>query len=338
MTSSPAPTVLPQGPPCADVTAAFPQVHRYLGELLDDYRPDHAHLRGPLRTLVEQGRQAPHEFSLPLLVHAALSGDPGPAVPVAAVHALWWRAANTFDDVADGDAGPQLYGMPSAAALTAALECGYALPLRALASLPVPGPQRQGLIRDYLDGWTAASDGQIGDLLNHPAGVEPQEVLHVYRHKSGSVYAMACAMAARLAVGQERTEWAAARIAAWTRFGQLLGMLAQFRNDEDDLRSGRCEDLRNGTATYLLVHLVHSAPHGRRERVLALLEASASSPESREELHAMMREPGVVRPYHAHVASLREEAHTLLDTLAPECPYGTALRARVEYEVGFLQS
>ncbi|MCS4558769.1 class 1 isoprenoid biosynthesis enzyme, partial [Shewanella sp. C32] len=76
-----------------------------------------------------------------------------------------------------------------------------------------------------------------------------------YAHKSGAVYGMACAMAARLAAGTGPAE-----IDPWRRFGQLLGLLAQFRNDADDLRSGRYEDLRNGTATYLLVHLLHSAP------------------------------------------------------------------------------
>lgn len=316
--------------------AIFPRVRRYLDELLDAYHPEHAHLSAPLRALVDRGRPTPHEFSLPLLVHAAMDGDPGPAVPVAAVHALWWRAANTFDDVSDGDAGTHLYGMRSGAALTAALECGYALPLRALETLPVSEPQRRLLTRDFLDGWTAASDGQIGDLLHRPAEVTPHEVLRVYRNKSGAVYAMACAMAARIAVGPDPAPQAAARVAAWTRFGQLLGMLAQFRNDEDDLRSERREDLRNGTATYLLVHLLHTQPPTRRDHALALLAAAPTSPESRAELHALMCAPEVLHPYHAHVTSLREEAHHLLGTLAPHSPYATALATRVEAETGYL--
>lgn len=336
MTTNPVHSLTPRRLPEADVTAVFPRVDRYLDELLADYGPEYVHLRFPLRQLIDRGRGTPHEFSLPLLVHAALDGDPGPAVPIAAVHALWWRAANAFDDVADGDAGPELYGMPSGTALTAALECGYALPLRALAGMPVPEPQRRQLVRDYLEGWTAASNGQIGDLLNEPSRVDPDAVLGVYRHKSGAVYAMACAMAARLATGEDGAQDPPGPVAEWGRFGQVLGMLAQLRNDEDDLRSGTFDDLRNGTATYLLVHLLNSAPADRRSRALELLEKAAECPASREELHGLMRSPDVQRPYHAYVASLHREAHALLDTLAPSCPFGAALRDRVDAEVCFL--
>ncbi|MEO3850115.1 hypothetical protein ABGB09_21220 [Streptomyces sp. B8F3] len=119
--------------------AAFPRVQQYLDERIDRcYGARHPMLHASLKTLVARGRRDPQEFALPLLVHAAIRGGTRPAEPVAAVHALWWRAANALDDVVDGDAGPRTYGMDGSAALTAALECGYGLPLRVLASLPCP--------------------------------------------------------------------------------------------------------------------------------------------------------------------------------------------------------
>ncbi|MFI0263425.1 hypothetical protein ACH4OW_30875 [Streptomyces sp. NPDC017056] len=315
----------------ARIADLFPRVRQYLGGLLDAYRPRYAHLRPMLERLVADGRRAPHECALPFLVHAAVDGDPAPAVPVAAVHALWWRAANAFDDVTDGDRGTRLYGSDPGAVMTAALECGYALPLRALAALPAAAPLRERLTADYLDGWTAACDGQIGDILGSPTGTSPEEVLTVYRHKSGAVYAMAATMAARLALGADGA--GDRRVTSWGEFGQALGMLAQFRNDEDDLRSGGNEDLGNRTATYLLVRLLHSAPAATRQRAVELLGRSADSDASRRQLAAMLLDPATLASYQRFLADIHRRAHALLDTLAPASPFTASLHRRVDDEV-----
>ncbi|MFI0237856.1 hypothetical protein [Streptomyces sp. NPDC016845] len=308
------------------------QVHAYLDDLLSGYRPRHGPLGSALRQLVAQGRPSPHELSLPLLVHAAVTGAAEPAVPIAAVHALWWRAANTFDDVTDTDAGPRMYGLPSGVALTAALECGWALPLRALSALDAPARLRGRLRQDYLAAWTTASNGQLGDLIGEPPDLTPDAVLAVYQDKSGAVYAMACTMAARLAAGQDESPAGREAIAGWGRFGHLLGMLAQFRNDEDGLRTEDCEDLRNQTATYLLVHLLHSAAEPRRSQACSLLARARTSADSRHRLRAMMLEPTTLSAYHARIARLRQEAHSLLDGLAPAGPFAAALRDCVAAE------
>lgn len=312
------------------------RVHTYLDDLIDGYRPRHAPLGSALRHLVTRGRPSPHELSLPLLVHAAVTGSAEPAVPVAAVHALWWRAANTFDDVTDTDAGPRMYGLPSGVALTAALECGWALPLRALSAMNAPAWLRRGLRQDYLAAWTTASNGQLGDLLGDPHALTPDAVLAVYRDKSGAVYAMACTMAARLAAGQDESSAVRAAIADWGRFGHLLGTLAQFRNDEDDLRTEDCEDLRNRTATYLLVHLLHRTPEPRRGEARSLLARAPASAASRHRLRAMMLDPATLSGYHDDVTRLREEAYALLGRLAPAGPFAAALRACVAAETRHL--
>ncbi|MCK7626624.1 polyprenyl synthetase family protein [Streptomyces sp. RS10V-4] len=320
------------------IRSLFPHVRRHLADLVQrHYGARHPVLRTSLAALVEHGRRDPQEAALPLLVHAAISGRAAPAVPVAAAHALWWRSANTFDDVADGDAGTLMYGMDRGAAMTAALECGYGLPLRALAELPVPQALCRALSADYLDAWAAASDGQIRDLLHAPQQVGPEAVYEVYRKKSGAVYAMACAMAARLAHGtgagpdgvaawQECGE----AVAAWYAFGEVLGALAQFRNDHDDLCGGPGADLRNGTATYLLVHLLTQSAPATRERALPLLEQAAQAESPRRQLTDLLLSPPVLDPYNQVLAELRRRAHTLLDTLAPASPYAEPLRARVD--------
>ena len=322
-----------QNPQEAHLSSLPPLVHRYLTALVArDYEGRHAALSAFVGTLVEQGRHDPEEIALPLLVHAAITGEAEPAVPIAAVHALWWRSANAFDDVADDEDGPQMYGMNRGAAVTAALECGYALPLRALATLPVPETLQRALATDYLDGWTTACDGQIRDILNQPDQVSTEAVHEVYRKKSGAIYAMACAMSARLAHGTSALEddRIAQQVASWREFGETLGILAQFRNDHDDLRDGPGSDLRNGTATYLLVHLLNGASGAPREHALRLLDQAATSPPHRRELAALLVTPEVLHPYNALLGRLRDHAHALLDALAPASWFTAPLRARVD--------
>ncbi|MEV0254572.1 polyprenyl synthetase family protein [Streptomyces sp. NPDC050732] len=339
-TPVPPPSVSPASSPApaeAALTRTLPYVHQYLAELLNAYPPQQSNLKDSLSRLITHGRSDPQESALPFLVHAAMTGDLAPAVPVAAAHALWWRAANTFDDFVDGDAGSHLYGLSRGAALTAALECGYALPLRALATVDAPEHIRDDLTRTYLEAWTVATNGQLGDLLNKPEQITPRDVLAVYRDKSGATYAMACSMAARLATrAAPPTAGATEHIAQWHRFGQVLGVLAQLRNDEDDLRDGPGEDLRNRTPTYRLVHLLHSLSGRSRQQALALLREAPSSEAVRKQLRTLMSTPEVLRRYHAQVAALREEAHALLDHLAPTSSFGSALRTRVEAETHFL--
>ncbi|MFI1962782.1 polyprenyl synthetase family protein [Streptomyces pathocidini] len=318
------------------ITATFPGVRRYLAELLRSHGPDGAsaatHLLHTARTVLANGRRERNELALPLLTHATLTGDPDPAIPIAGVHALWWRAANAFDDVADSGTGTgtglgpgtRLYGLPVGAVLMASLECGYGLPLRALAELPVPAALRERLTADYLGAWTATNDGQIKDILHDPTTVGRDDVLATYRRKSGSAYAMACGMAARLSgAGEER-------VAVWRRFGETLGLLAQFNNDHEDLATGRGEDLRNRTATYLLVHALDSLPGPGRERALTLLGEAGRSPDARRELTRAILTPGVLIPYRDLLAELRDQAHAALDTAAPAGPFRTLLRRRVD--------
>lgn len=321
--------------PESHLREVFPRVRRYLDTFIDRlYGTRHPILHAALKTLVARGRRDPQEFALPLLVHGAIRGGTEPAVPVAAVHALWWRAANALDDLADGDAGPRTYGMDRGAALTAVLECGYGLPLRVLAALPAPEPLRRVLAADYLESWSAATDGQLGDLLNDPREVGPEEVCEVYRKKSGAVYAMACVLTARLAHGARSAVPGpeADEVAAWGEFGEILGILAQLRNDHEDLRDGAGSDLRNGTATYRLAQLLHGTGSAAGERARLLVGRAAVSEPHHRELTALLRSPEVARPCNRLLAGLRHRAHGLLDVLSPGSPSTALLRARVDAE------
>lgn len=300
----------------------FPSVRCTVDELLGDYRDSYAELHALIRAGIDEGRRERNECSLPLLVHAAETGDPAPAVPIAAVHALWWRAANALDDTADGDAVGTLYGAPTGAMLLAALDCGYVLPLRLLTGLGVPQSMRSALLADFMDGWTAAHNGQIRDLVHEAGTVDCDAVLATYRDKSGSAYRMAAGMSARLAGCDDD------RIRSWRRFGTTLGLLAQIRNDAEDVADGPAEDLKNGTATYLLARLLDSASEPHRQDLLAQLRRARHDLAARQDLRRQLLDRREL--VHEHIEELRIEAHAILDDLDGDPLFVDALRTRVD--------
>ncbi|WP_243717686.1 polyprenyl synthetase family protein [Actinomadura sp. KC345] len=251
--------------------------------------------------------------TLPLLVHAAETGDPpGPARVIAVIHLLWWAAARHLDDLTDAPGAPSPGGAAAGAKVLAALAVGSHLPARLIADLPVTGGVRAALGDELSRGWLDAVDGQLRDLTGPAPAATPASVLRGYEGKTGAPYAMAAASAACLA-GADRP-----RVDGWRSFGRALGVLRQLVNDQRDLASGRHEDLANGTATYLLVHLLTSLPAARRREALALHAAARHSRSAQAELTAWMLDGEVVASYADSVAPLVARAHGLLDTLGGE--------------------
>ncbi|WP_157182861.1 polyprenyl synthetase family protein [Sciscionella marina] len=304
------------------------QVEQTMAELVAEYTSEHGQLRAIVPTVVREARADRHEFALPLLVHGAETGDPAAAVPIAAVHALWWRAANIIDDLADDQAGEAARRIGPGATMLVAFNWAYVLPARVTSALPVAEPVRSALTTEFLQSCTAATEGQLADLFTEPGELSHDQVLRTYLNKSSAPYVMASAMAARTAGADD------ARTEGWRRFGRNLGLLGQFRNDQEDLQSGRMEDLANATPTFHLVSLLNSGHGARRERVLALLRRARTDTHAREELLERMLDPEVVRPYLAHIEGVRHEAEQVLDELSLDELGGSgcfvaALRGRV---------
>lgn len=253
-------------------------------------------------------------ITLPLLVHGAETGEPAPAAPVAVIHLLWWASARYLDDLTDAGGAPSPGGAAGKKVLTA-LAVGGHLPGRLIAGLPVGATVRAALADELSRGWLDAVDGQLRDLTERAPIASPGSVLRSYEGKTGSPYAMAAASAACLAGADGR------RVAGWRAYGRALGVLRQLVNDQRDLASGRHEDLANGTATYLLVHLLAALPAARRREALALHAAARHSSSARAELTAWMLDDEIIESYADSVAPLVERAHGLLDGLGgdPGC-------------------
>jgi heptaprenyl diphosphate synthase len=98
-------------------------------------------------------------------------------------------------------------------------------------------------------------------------------------------------------------------------------VLRQLVNDQRDLATERDEDLRNGTATYLLVHLLSSVSTARRAELIGLRGQARTSEEARAELKQAMLAADIVSSYAERIQPIVRAARDTLVSLGgdPQC-------------------
>ncbi len=252
---------------------------------------------------------------LPVLVFGAETAAPMRATSVALIHTLWWAAARYLDDMIDT---PELARSDPAEfnrGVMTAIAVGNYLPLNIFGDLAVSDAVRVRLMTEYGNGCIDALSGQLTDLALNAATATPDDVLRNYECKTGAPYGMAAALAAGLA------ECDADRVDAWRSFGRALGVLRQLVNDQRDLVTERDEDLRNGTATYLLVHLLSTVSSARRAELIDLHRQAGISEEARAELKQVMLAADVVSRYAETIQPIVRGARDTLASIGgdPRC-------------------
>ncbi|MEV4509089.1 polyprenyl synthetase family protein [Dactylosporangium sp. NPDC049525] len=261
---------------------------------------------------------------LPLLVHAAETGDPTGGRPAAVIHLLWWAAARYLDDLADG--GPEIRADPARcnADILAALGVGSHLPVRLVGEAGVPDATKVAALAELSRGWLDGIGGQLLDYTARPVDATVASVLASYEGKTGAPYAMATAMAACLAGADP------GRVERWRDVGRRFGVLRQLTNDQRDLVTGRDEDIRNGAATFLVMLLLDGVPAAQRPALLALYAAAATSAAARAEFKERLTAPEQLRRYHGRVDGMLAEVHQAVRTLGGVPPYVAALHDLVD--------
>jgi heptaprenyl diphosphate synthase len=260
----------------------------------------------------------------PLLVHAAEAGSPAGGKSAGLVHLLWWTAARYLDDLADADPGARPDRLAESSGILTAIATGCHLPARLFAAAQVADTTRAHLAAEVSRAWLDGISGQLMDYTVRPADATPEAVLDSYRGKTGAPYGMASALAARLAGADDR------RTDGWRDVGRQFGVLRQIVNDRKDLATGRDEDLKNGTTTYLLAYVLNALPGQLREEMLALHTAAVDSPAARAELRRQMLTTDAVAGYTRAVDSLVADLHRSLDELGGVPPYPARLHALVD--------
>ncbi|MER6446448.1 polyprenyl synthetase family protein [Streptomyces venezuelae] len=281
--------------------------------------------RNSVARLLEH-RKLRHPLSvLPLLTHAIETGNPKPAIPLSAVHLLWWTSACYLDDLADADGASISGALTENEALLASVITGNSLPIQILLAQDLPDSARSALITEVLNGWIIGVDGQIEDMRGKIHTASRKSVVETYRGKSGAPFGMITAMAAIF------SGTTAEKVELWREFGYVFGILWQIFNDQEDILSGRNEDLRNGTVTYLLASVVEDASPDFREHVFGLWTASRRSYQARTELERLLRAPATLDRYRAEIDTFRAEGHRILDELGGDRTYSPVLRHLVDH-------
>ncbi|MER6162305.1 polyprenyl synthetase family protein [Streptomyces sp. NPDC001868] len=305
-----------------------PDIDAEIAAALEGLGPSSGAVRNSISGLLDHQRMKYPLSVLPLLVHGAETGTLAPALPLAAVHVLWWTSACYLDDLADGHGTHTPAGLGTNEALLASLLGGQALPIRIVQAQPVPDAVRNALTGEIVNGCIDAVEGQLRDLRSDVRGASPDEVVAAYHGKSGVPFGMITAMAAILSgAATERTE-------RWREFGDAFGILWQLFNDQEDLLSGRDEDLRNGTTTYLLACALEENPPGTRARITELRRAAGDSEPARAELRALLLAPAVLRRFEKDLAAFRDDTHRVLDELGGDETHLPALRQLVDQAAG----
>ena len=266
---------------------------------------------------------------LPLLVHAAITGVEGPALPVAAACTLLYLGADLFDSVQDHELPPPWRGRGPAEATLAASTLMAALPQLALARLgrqETPPDKLWVLARLFAETLLSMSAGQHQDLIFSGTGdVSLEQSRAMVERKSGSDGSLFAKAGAVLATDD------APRIEAYAAFGSCHGTARQLITDVWDIWANEVSrDLLNGKRTLPIVHALCVLRGEERERLLELLAAARESAEHHDEVRAVLAAAGSVRYTALIVRSHQRRARTHLVAGRPEGIAGRELHALLD--------
>jgi geranylgeranyl diphosphate synthase, type I len=261
---------------------------------------------------------------VPLLVHAAITRDERPAVPVAAACTLLYLGADLFDSILDYELPPSWRTRSSSDAILAATTLLGALPQLSIARLTEQGtpPARLWMLAHlFANTGLAMSAGQYEDMLFPNLGnVSLEDSLTMAERKSGSEYAMFANAGAVLATEDP------VLIEAYAAFGSCFGIAKQLMNDAWDIwGEGVSQDLLNGKRTLPIVHALSTLRGEQRERLRKLLGAARESAEHHDEVRELLAAAGSVRYTALIIWLYQQRARNHLATASPQEPAGREL-------------
>jgi geranylgeranyl pyrophosphate synthase len=258
-------------------------------------------------------------IQLPLLVHAAITGDERPALPIAGACTLLYLGADLFDSILDHELPPSWQARdPSAASLAATTLLG-ALPQLSIARLQERGtpPERLWTLAHlFAECGLTMGAGQYEDLLLPTLeNVSVEDSRAMAEQKSGAEYALFAAAGATLATEDRST------IDAYAAFGSCFGIAQQLMNDAKDIWGDeRGQDLLNGKRTLPVVHALSTLRGERRLRLQKLLTAARGSTEHHDEVRALLAEAGSLRYTALMVWLYQQQARSHLASASPREP------------------
>lgn len=264
-------------------------------------------------------------IQLPLLVHAAITGDERPALPVAGACTLLYLGADLFDNLIDHELPPSWHARDPAEANLAATTFLAAIPQLSVARLREQGTSSArlwALAHLFAETLLTMSAGEHEDLLfTRSVDVGPEMCRVMAERKSGSEFALFAKAGAILATEDPGV------IEEYAAFGLCLGTASQICSDAGDIwGEGISRDLLNGKRTLPVVHALSTLRGEHRGRLQRLLEAARGSTGRHDEVRALLAAAGSMH-YTALVAEVYlQRARKHLAAASPREPAGRALR------------
>ena len=305
------------------------RVFGFLDELIEALPVPAGHkglLRVHVRTIGEEARAFPRMSAVrvPLLVHAAVTGDERPAVPVAAACTALYLGVDLQDSILDHELPPSWHDRDQAGAGLIAATLLGSLPQLSIARLRqqgAPPATLWALARQFADTLLAVMAGQHEDLLlQDPESVSLEDSRAMIERKSGSAGALLARAGATLATEDSST------IEAYAAFGQCCGVAKQLINDVYGIwGEAASQDLSNGRPTFPIVHALTVLDGDRRGRLRELLAGARESAERHDEVRALLAAAGSVRYTASIVWLYREQARKHLAAASPRRPAGREL-------------
>jgi hypothetical protein len=262
---------------------------------------------------------------IPMLVHAALTGDAKPAVPLSAALLLLEAGVYALDHVLDAELAPPLdsWGM-SEVVLTATSLISYA-PQRVLLQLRHTPALLVALQRRLADGLAAMSEGQALDLDSRDrASVTVERIERAIQGKTGERRALYAALAAELAGASPPM------VRIYAEYGRCLGIARQIHSDLIDLFVAETSrDLASGVCTLPIAMLLERTADGTRDAMLAVLDAARTDADAAAAVRVLLRERGCLRDALRVKEMHCQKALRVLSMAEPHASAAAALAAAV---------
>jgi geranylgeranyl diphosphate synthase type I len=268
-------------------------------------------------------------IQLPILVHAAITGEERPALHLAEACTLLYFGVDLFDNLIDEELSSGWESRDPAEANLAATTLLAAAPQIAIARLREYGvsPDRLWeLAHLFAQTLLTMSAGEHEDVLfTGRVDVKPDMCRGMIERKSGSELALFAQAGAILATEDDDV------IQQYAAFGRCYGIASQLRSDVRDIWSAEIsQDLINGKCTLPVVHAMSSLQDVSRGRLQGLLEAARESAERHDEVRALLAEAGSLRHTTLVIEVYLQRAREHLAAVSPREPAAQALRTLLE--------
>lgn len=183
---------------------------------------------------------------------------------------------------------------------------------------------------------TAVQDMSEGELLQieNARTFKTTEAVYfeIIRKKTASLIASCCSIGARSTTTDEE------EVRKMHRFGELIGLAFQIRDDLFDFgenKSGKPAglDIKDKKLTLPIILALQNADYLRRKHIRGVINSKIPDAEKMQKVVAFINEYGGIQAAYYHMNDLRDEAFETLDSIKTNSPYKENLRELVNFVI-----